>query len=184
MPANSGYSQGGVTYNYGLEPRAQRLKAGRDGSVVLFSATFSGGGSGSLESLSLLRCGSDGRILNLLPFIALSEQSDHAAWQLPEISKYPILVTADYDWTKGETHFARHYYEVSAYELDPGTDRYVRLFRYRTALKYASLDEADTIHVIEPERSNILHRLEAHQPLVTSPPPAISRAGRTSRQQK
>lgn len=161
MPSNSGYSQGGVVYAYGLEPYAQLLRVGRNGSVVLFLATFSGGGSGSLTSLALLRYEAASGILNLLPFVGLSEQSDQATWEIPEISDYPILLTADYRWSKGETHFAGHYYNVTAYRMDAATDRYARMFRYGTSKKYASLDETDKVNVIEPERANIIRHLKA-----------------------
>src|SRR5271163_1110895 len=55
MPSNMGYSSGSVVYNYGLDPRSERLSLKDGGSLVFFSAQFSGGGSGSLDSLAILR---------------------------------------------------------------------------------------------------------------------------------
>ena len=161
MPSNLGYSKSGVVYDYGLEPKAERLPMKGGGSLVLFSATFSGGGSGSLDSLALLRYEGARKFSNLLPFVGLSNQSDRATWSIAEISDYPILVTADFDWMNGETHFAKHFYEVSVYRFDPRLQRYVRVLKYRTSKKYASLDEADEVRVIQPERQEIMRRLKA-----------------------
>lgn len=69
-------------------------------------------------------------------------------------------MTADYDWMEGETHFARHFYEVSVYRFDRSVDRYSRVLKYRTAEKYASLDEVDVVRVIEPERREIMWRFK------------------------
>jgi hypothetical protein len=165
MPSNSGYSQGAVVYDYGLDPQARRLPLASGGSVVLFSATFSAGGSGSLDSLALLRYKDDGTIVDLLPFVGLTNQSEHATWLMGKLSNYPILLTADFDWMQGETHFARHYYDVSAYRFDPATDKYSRVFRYKTSRKYAGLDETDTVRVIGPERAEIVQRLDASIPV-------------------
>jgi len=159
MPSNAGSSSGSVRYDYGLDPRAERLPLKGGGSLVFFSAQFSGGGSGTLDSLAVLRYESSGRIINLLPFVGVTNQSERAMWSIPEASSFPVLVTADFDWTTGETHFARHFYTVSAYRFDRLQDRYIKVFSYRTLKKYASLDELDQVHVLDPERGEILRRL-------------------------
>src|SRR5580698_2891080 len=102
----------GVEFKFGLEPKAERISVQGGGSLILFSATFSGGGSGSLDELALLRYERDGTLRNLLPVVKLTEQTEHAIWQLPSISSMPVLVTADYVWGKGETHFAQHLFEI------------------------------------------------------------------------
>jgi hypothetical protein len=160
MPSNAGYSGGGVTYDYGLDPHAERLAVSGGRAFVLFSATFSGGGSGTLDSLSILRYEAGGKIVNLLPFVGLTNQGEKAVWSIPGVSGFPILVTADADWDiPKETHFARHFFEVSAYRFDPHQGVYARVLRYRTSKKYKSLDETDDIRVIEPERQEIMRRL-------------------------
>lgn len=159
MPSNSAYWSGSVVYNYGLDPRSERLPLKGGGSLVFFSARFSGGGSGTLDSLAILRCESDKKIVNLLPFVGVTNQSDQAIWSVPEASGFPILVTADFDWADKETHFAKHFYIVTAYYFDARIDRYAKAFSYRTSKKYAGLDEADQIHVLGPERKEILRRL-------------------------
>ena len=159
MPSNTGYSSGSVTYNYGLDPRSERLSLKYGGSLVFFSAQFSGGGSGTLDSLAILRYESDGKIVNLLPFVGVTNQSDRAVWSIPEVSSFPILVTADFYWLDGETHFSPHFYTVSAYHFDALSSQYMKAFSYRTSKKYPGLDDVDQIHVLEPERAEILRRL-------------------------
>ena len=159
MPSNSGYSSGAVTYDYGINPHSERLPLKGGGSIVLFSAQFSGGGSGTLDSLAILRYESAGKVVNLLPFVGVTNQSDHAMWHVPQASNFPILVTADFIWTDGETHFAKHFYTVSAYRFDDQKDQYIKAFSYRTSKKYAGLDETDQVNVLSSERENILRRL-------------------------
>lgn len=148
-------------FQFGLEPKSERLSLANGGSLIFFTGTFSGGGSGLLERLALLRFGYDGKITDLLPYITVTDQSDRAMWQLPAISSYPILVTADFLWDMdaGETHFAHHFYQVRAYHYDPKLDRYVEAFSYKTSRKYAGEDDADRIRVLAPERAEILRRL-------------------------
>jgi hypothetical protein len=161
MPSNSGYSSSSVVYDYGINPHAERLPLKGGGSIVLFSAQFSGGGSGSLDSFAILRYKGNGKIVNLLPFVGVTNQSDHAIWFVPQVSNFPILVTADFIWMDGETHFAKHFYTVSAYRFDDQKGRYIKAFSYRTSKKHAGLDdETDQVNVLGLERENILRRLK------------------------
>jgi hypothetical protein len=159
MPSNTGYSSGSVVYNYGLHPRSERLSFKAGGSLVFFSAQFSGGGSGTLDSLAILRYDDGGKIVNLLPFVGVTNQSDRAVWNVPEASSFPILVTADFYWMEGETHFSKHFYTVKAYRFDAQSDRYTQAFSYRTSKKYSGLDDVGQVHILEPEREEILRRL-------------------------
>lgn len=145
---------------FSFEPHAElvRIAPGRNG--VLFRATASAGGSGSLTSLALLDF--DGEELrNLLPTIALTNQSQYAFWREPGISPAVLLVTADYVWGAGETHFAPHRYRVTVYGFREGVGRYRQLERYTTTRKYAGLDDVNEISVLGPERPAILVRLKA-----------------------
>jgi hypothetical protein len=160
MPSNTGYSSGSVVYTYGLDPRSERLSLKGGGSLVFFSAQFSGGGSGTLDSLAILRYESDGKIVNLLPFVGLTNQSDRAAWSFPAVSNFPILVTADFVWIEGETHFASHFYTVTAYLFGFKNDRYAKAFSYQTAKKYPGLDAVSQVRVLAPEREEIMRRLQ------------------------
>jgi hypothetical protein len=159
MPSNTGYSSGSVVYDYGLDPRSERVPLKDGGSLVFFSAQFSGGGSGTLDSLAILRYESSGKIVNLLPFVGVTNQSDRAMWSVPKVSSFPILVIADFYWMDGETHFARHFYTVTAYRFDVQNGRYAKAFSYQTSRKYPSLDEVDQVHVLGSEREEILRRL-------------------------
>jgi hypothetical protein len=152
-----------VTYDFGLDPRSQRLPLAGGGSWVFFSATFSGGGSGTLERLAVLRYeggSATGKIVNLLPFVGVTNLSERAMWTIASASDYPILVDANFIWGEGETHFDSHSYTVEAWCFEPKAYRYVRAFSYRTAKKYGG-DDTKPIHVLASERLEIVHRLQA-----------------------
>jgi hypothetical protein len=93
--------------------------------------------------------------------VAVTNQSQRQMWSLPEVSSYPVLLTVDFHWdfAANETHFARHFYEVTAYRYEPSRDCYVETFTYVTKKKYPGLDETDRIRVLGPERDEILRRL-------------------------
>jgi hypothetical protein len=149
-----------VTYQFGLEPHARNLPQTGTTPWFLFDAMFSGGGSGTLTRYAILST-DNGHIVNLLPDVALTNASEYAIWTNLKLSPYPIVVTADFDWdmAAGETHFAKHHYFVSVWRFDPKRNVYIKALTYRTAKKYDSLDDADTINVIAPERPEILRRL-------------------------
>ena len=147
-------------YQFGLEPKMKRLPLPNGDSWLLFSATFSGGGSGTLTRYAILR--KDGsHLINLLPEVALTNNSDHAIWNEPELSKYPLFVTADFIWDfkTGETHFNKHLFNIEVWQFDLAKDHYVRAPSYTTKKKYYGLDAGDSIVVIAPERSEIVRRL-------------------------
>lgn len=167
MPSQAAPGSGEVTYDFGLDPRSERLPLAAGGSWVFFSATFSGGGSGTLERLAVLRyegTATSGKIVNLLPFIGVTNVSERAMWTIPSASEYPILVDADFIWGQGETHFDLHFYTVEAWRFDPKADHYVKAFSYRTTKKYGGGD-SKPIRVLALERPEIAHRLEAQKML-------------------
>jgi hypothetical protein len=150
-------------YQFGLNPQSERLPIEGGGSWIFFTGTFSGGGSGALERLAVLRLegnGASGRIVNLLPYVAVTNVSDRAMWKVSEISPYPILVCADYIWNSGETHFGVHHFTVDAWLFDEKRDHYVKLLSYQTKRKYDGGDEG-AIRVLKGERKEILGRLAA-----------------------
>jgi hypothetical protein len=128
--------QSGIEFKFGLEPKTERASVQGGGSLILFSSTFSGGGSGTLDELALLRCERDGTMRNLLPVVQLTEQGDRAIWQLASVSPMPVLVTADYVWGDGESHFVQHIFEIRAYLYDLASQSYVEKMRYRTSRRY------------------------------------------------
>jgi hypothetical protein len=157
MPPKEGSKN--LTYEFGLEPHSERLPLADGSSWVFFTAMFSGGGSGTLTRFAVLRYSYDGKIENLLPWVGVTNVSQYAMWSLPEVSPYPMLILADFVWGKGESHFDRHFYNVSVWKFDPKFDHYFQAIEYRTAQKYSSGDD-DRIRVLGLERQEITRRLE------------------------
>lgn len=154
-------------YIFGLEPTA--IPAGQmDGQpLTLFMAMFSGCGSGTLTNFSLLTV-QNGEFVNLLPKVQLTNQSEYKLWKLPQFSKLPILVTADFIWDfegmqksnfDEEAHFAAHRYRIEAFTYDVKSGRYLQRFSYQTRAKYPGLDEVEEIKVLDAERPTILSML-------------------------
>lgn len=163
MPSQAASGSANVIYQFGLDPRSERLLLAGGGSWVFFSGTFSGGGSGTLERIAVLRYQENGRVMaivNLMPFVGVTNVSDRAMWTVPDASPYPIFVCADFLWGEGEPHFGQHYYTVEAWRFDPKEDRYVKAFSYRTAMSYGGGDSTP-VHVLAPERQEILRRLKS-----------------------
>jgi hypothetical protein len=153
------YAPPSEKYAFGLEPKA-RVVAKLDGkNLILFTATFSGGGSGTLTNVALLEEQSCD-FVNLLPTVQLTNQSEYKLWDLSQSSKLPALVTADFVWDfkAGETHFAPHRYTINMYVFDPKLGRYQQRIQYVTAKKYSGLDESDSVRVLDAERTAILAR--------------------------
>ncbi|KVF51292.1 MULTISPECIES: hypothetical protein [Burkholderia] len=146
-------------YQFGLSPRSERLPIASGGSWVFFSGMFSGGGSGMLERVAVLRVGANGKIENLMPIVTETEMADRAMWSVPQVSPYPLFVRADYVWGKGEDHFGKHVFDVDAWTFDPAANRYAKRFSYRTSKRYDRGEGAD--HVLSAERPEILRRLAA-----------------------
>ncbi|VWD40865.1 hypothetical protein [Burkholderia contaminans] len=146
-------------YQFGLTPRSERLPIASGGSWVFFSGMFSGGGSGMLERVAILRYGANGKIENLMPEVTQTELADRAMWKVPDVSSYPVFVRADYVWGKGESHFEAHLFDVDAWVFDPATNQYKKRLSYRTTKRYDRGEGSD--HVLTSERAEILRRLAA-----------------------
>jgi hypothetical protein len=147
---------------FGLNAKAQEVKLLNGARLVLFTAESFAGGSDSLIALALVADKGD-QLINLLPAVALPIQSEYRLWKLPSISAMPIRVTAEYVWMDGEPHYAPHHYRIKSYVYDKQAERYEKRDQFATKEKYAGLDDADTVRVLEPERKNIGRRLRAHQ---------------------
>src|ERR1019366_8791833 len=148
---------------FGLDAKAEVVKLASGSSLILFTAESSSGGSGSLTIIALLE-NHGGRLENLLPKVAVTNQSEHRVWDLPSISTMPVLTTADFIWADGETHFARHLYRITSYVYDKNAGRYIQRDDFVTGKKYPGLDEADAVKVLEPEKAAIVARLQHGYP--------------------
>jgi hypothetical protein len=155
-------------YAFGLEPKTQVVAKLGGKDLILFTATFSGGGSGLLTNFALLTTRND-ELVNLLPEVQLTNQSEYRLWNLPRISGMPVLATADFIWDfkamkesnyTEETHFSRHRYTINVYIFDPKNGRYLQRLSYATTKKYPGLDDGDGIRVLNAERTAILARLQ------------------------
>jgi hypothetical protein len=162
MPAHTLESPASVTYDFGLDPRSERLTLRNGGSWVFFSATFSAGGSGTLERIAVLRYERDGSIKNLMPYVAVTDVSQRAMWNLPDVSPFPVFVDADFIWGKDEPHFGDHFYRVEAWRYDPAQNQYVKAIEYKTAQRYDGGD-AGPVRVLPKERDELLRRLARGQ---------------------
>lgn len=154
-------------YVFGLEPKAVQIGQIDGKPLVLFSAMFSGCGSGTLTDFSLLTV-KNGEFASLAPTIRLTNQSEYKLWSLPEISHDPVFATADFiedlkafekSGRSEETHFARHRYHIEAYAFDPLKGRYILKATFDTAKKYKGLDESDKVQILDAEKAEILERL-------------------------
>ncbi len=147
-------------YQFALEPRSERLPLAGGGSWVFFSGMFSGGGSGMLERVAVLRYTADGKIENLMPEVTATDVADRAMWNVPDVSPYPVFVRADFIWGDGEDHFGRHVFGVDGWTFDPAIHQYRKVFSYRTQRRYARGADDDD-HVLKAERETILSHLKA-----------------------
>ena len=81
---------------FGLNQKMRSLDAPKGRTLVAFTAEASAGGSGTLTYVALIEERSD-RLTNLLPFVAVTNQSEYAFWSVP-LDPMPVLVTADFVW--------------------------------------------------------------------------------------
>ena len=144
---------------FGLNATARALKLATGAALIVFTAESSSGGSGSLTSIALLE-NRNGQLINLLPNVGLTNQSEHHFWNLPAVSAMPVLVTADFVRSEGETHFSPHRYRITSFVYDRQGGRYVQRDQYVTEKKHPGLDDVDNIDVLAPEKTSIVRRLQ------------------------
>jgi hypothetical protein len=174
---------GSTTYQFAMEPHAERVSLAAGDSWVLFSGTYSGCGSGTLTRLSMLRyqsAGETGKVIELLPFVAVTNTDQWARWIDPPVSVYPIIVVANAIGAAGEPHFAAHRYTIAVWLFDPAAGRYGKAVKYVTAKRYDGGDQG-RVRVIEPERPEILRRLAARLRTHLQNVAEASRGGRSRR---
>ena len=149
---------------FGLDPKAQDIGKLDGKYLTLFTSTFSGGGSGNLTNFALLAV-RNGDLVNILPKVQLTNQSEYKIWNLPQISNSPVIATADFVWNFAqETHFAHHQYTIEVFVFNVGTGHYVQRLKYTTTRKYPGLDDAASIRVLDAEKQTLLSKLKQSQP--------------------
>lgn len=124
-------------YIFSMEPAARTIGQIGGQPLILFSALFTGCGSGTLTSYSLLTV-RNGDFVSLLPKLELTNVSEHRIWNLPQISNLPILASADFIWDLDkETHFESHRYRIKAFVFEPKSGRYIERVNFDTSRKYS-----------------------------------------------
>jgi len=151
------------TPSFGLRAKSSTVTLREGFEALLFKADAWGGGSGILTVVALL-VSRDGTLVNLLPDTALTNQSEYRLWNEPTISDTALFVTADYVGDEDESHFGRHRYRVTIYSFSKESRCYVMRDEYVTLKKYSGLDQGDSVSVLEPERHEILTRLQHQEP--------------------
>jgi len=116
--------------------------------LLKFSASFSGGGSGSLGQISFWKY--DRQINRFEPssHITLTEQGEYHLFNKGDLAG--MLTTANAVWQAGETHFSSHHFYIEVYRFD-SNNGYVKQLGYLTPSSYPSFDEAEKIDVISHE---------------------------------
>ncbi|MGD0680719.1 MAG: hypothetical protein ABR990_01615 [Terracidiphilus sp.] len=156
---------------FGLEPRATPVGQLDGIELTLFTAMYSSCGSGTLTKYSLLMV-RGGELVNLLPSVELSNQSDYKFWNLPEFSSLPVLVTADFIWDYTtikksnyieETHSAPHRYRMNAYVYDTKSGRYLQKVRFDTTKMYSGQQDAEEINIVDAEKAVIMAKLRQNR---------------------
>ncbi len=135
-----------------MDPKAIKTISASGEELVLFDA-HTMGGSGYAYEYALLRY-SNHKLTNLLPVIRVSNISDRALWNVPEISPLPIFLTADFLWEDG-AHYGDHRYTVRAYRYDTATAKYIQIVSYETVRTYPSAEWPGMVHVLKAERGPI-----------------------------
>jgi hypothetical protein len=144
---------------YSYRPTALPVTTSSNEPLILFSAGFIGG-SGSSFEYALLRHEGD-TLINLLPIITLTNQSNHAVWNVPSVSVMPLFVTADFLWEDG-AHYGPHRSTITVYRYDAPTRHYKQILAYDTRHIFPGFDNFDhTYPVLEYERATILKKLAA-----------------------
>jgi hypothetical protein len=139
----------------------------RRGESALFFEAAGGGVSGFALHFALLRfcdrdrfpgCSVD-ELKDFLPHeLEVSNQGQHAWWELSEISDSKVFLTADFVWGPREAHYTNHRYIISVYVRRPddfdGLSYYL-VDQFMTVRPYnGELDD-----VLGAEKQEILARL-------------------------
>jgi hypothetical protein len=133
---------------------AQEVKLSNGGKLVLFTADRDISADSVARSVALL-ANHGGELTNILKLTHGIE--DYDIWNLPYISKMPILLTAYSIWDMDtECHVCAHRYTIVSYVYNPLDGKYTQFDELWTLSKYET--EAK---IFELERTRILSGLKA-----------------------
>lgn len=145
-----------TTYEPAMDASASVVLLRNDEPAIFFES-HGGGVSGFVLEYVLLQP-SDGKELETLLHVRVSNQNQHAFWTVPTISDRQIFVIADYVWGPNESHYSDHRYIIRAYVMKPDAEfpSYYLEDEYMTVRRY-DLDENEGI--LAAEKEEILRRL-------------------------
>jgi hypothetical protein len=144
---------------FGFSPSASAVQLSPKRKALLFTADASAGGSGVLTVLAVLEL-RNGRWLNLLPDVTITNQGEFKLWQESSVSAEALFATVDAVLGEGESHFSPHRFSISAYAFNSSTGHYDLRDRFVTEKKYPSLDDIDKIDVLNHEKAEVIRRLQ------------------------
>ncbi|HWZ44685.1 MAG TPA: hypothetical protein VNW97_14510 [Candidatus Saccharimonadales bacterium] len=122
---------------FGQPTTAEVLDIGDRRSGVLLMATVNGV-TGSMRMVAVLGLSAGGQLVNLLPFVYVSDEDQFLYWRGTANSRIGALTVANTVWDLDhETRFDDHRYQISSYELCPGSKGFVLADRFNTRRKYA-----------------------------------------------
>lgn len=153
-------------YNYLHPDGVQLFNIGKNVEAFLFTPIFCGGGSGQSQLLSLLVPDiKKAKWKNLLPEIYITNLGEWQFLKCPLLSQRKILVTADFIFSEGETHYSSHKYRIRLYNYSEKEQQYKIFDEYETKKKYNSLegDITPIAPIIEQEMEEILLRLKGEK---------------------
>jgi hypothetical protein len=139
--------------------RIEPLSPARKGVVA--TASFSGGGSGSLSQTAVwtpIGGKSDGFILSST--IKVDNLGEDRRFASGPLAGY--YVVADFLWGEHETHWDPHRFAIEAYKLAP-SGAYVEVLRYVTTRKYPAERQTED-YVIDHELPRLKRRLHTVYP--------------------
>ncbi|MGB6064551.1 MAG: hypothetical protein WBG50_07060 [Desulfomonilaceae bacterium] len=126
---------------------------------VLFVPMFSGGGSGTLNLITLWVFSEQmKKFVNILPVITITNLGQYKILHDRQDQLDGTLVIADFIWKEGETHFDPHQYEINIYKYNQ---------EHRLFEMVGSFVTKDTYPEVEGEYDIVSHEIENIENLVS-----------------
>ena len=128
------FFDGNEAYDSNAEAHEVKLSSG--GKLILLTAEHDISADSTVRSIALL-ANRGGELKNILSLKHSIE--DYAIWNLPDISRMPILLTAYSIWDMDtECHACAHRYTIASYVYNTLEAQYVQFDQLSTSAKYES----------------------------------------------